>query len=153
MDIKLFLKENADTICVQKGIYAYGSDRGSYLRRQNIAITRWSYLHVAFRQEAGESVAIDINFSYLEPIPSKGSDKPEWNLGRIWAISQRLESTNNASFIWLYRRSLYMLTIMSSPYMTIPSLKYKISRILVRALVSHEVFFNCVPRLFQFHPR
>lgn len=96
---------------------------------------------------------IDIYFSYLEPIPSKGSDKPEWNLGRIWAISQRLESTNNASFIWLYRRSLYMLTIMSSPYMTIPSLKYKISRILVRALVSHEVFFNCVPRLFQFHPR
>jgi hypothetical protein len=44
-------------ICVQVGIYAYGSDRGSYLRRQNIAITRWSYLHVAFRQEDGESVA------------------------------------------------------------------------------------------------
>ena len=34
-----------------------GSDRGSYLRRQNIAITRWSHFHVAFRQEAGESVA------------------------------------------------------------------------------------------------
>jgi hypothetical protein len=52
-------------------------------------------------------VLLDVVYcSYLEPIPSKGSDKPEWNLGRIWAISQRPESTNNASFIWLYRRSL-----------------------------------------------
>ena len=73
-------------------------------------------------------VLLDIYCSYLEPIPWKGSDKPEWNLGRIWAISQKPESTNNASFIWLQAQPL--LTIMSSPYMTIPSLKYKISRIL-----------------------